>query len=87
MKKANGREEPMNQRFLAYLLHNTVQPSEVKKYDYIIWIQKKASEFKKMKGVPTLSSDELHTEFTEWLFELVGHTEQISIFDLERRNR
>jgi hypothetical protein len=59
-------------RFRAWLRSLSAKEGDVvKTYEYIIWVSRKASEFKRVDGVTFLNA-EGHLKFTEWLFEEVA---------------
>jgi hypothetical protein len=56
-------------RFRAWLRSLDAKTGDdVKMYEYIIWVTRKFTEFKKAEGVTFLNT-EGHRKFTEWLFE------------------
>lgn len=60
-------------RFQAYLDHmGATHKSEVKMYEFIIWINRLVDEFKSMHDIQTLSGS--HDEFTDYVWGRVHDT-------------
>lgn len=58
-------------RFKAFLLHNRINVGdEIKLYEFIIWCNKKCSDFMKIKNIKFLNENS-HAEFTDWLYKTV----------------
>jgi len=57
-------------RFIAFCkAHGLMEGDDFKPYEYIIWVQEKVAEFRKLKGFKSHEpfTDVMHAEFTRFL--------------------
>ncbi|MBE2919991.1 hypothetical protein HPK02_14655 [Anoxybacillus flavithermus] len=57
-------------RFIAFCkAHGLTEGDDFKPYEYIIWVQEKVAEFRKLKGFKSHEpfTDGMHAEFTRFL--------------------
>ncbi|KYC94387.1 hypothetical protein B4102_3608 [Heyndrickxia sporothermodurans] len=81
MKVTDDDFETSQPRFIAFLLHHNIKPGDtIEMYEFMIWINKKEREFKKLHKINSIISLKGgQDKFTDWLFEDI-EDKQLSLF-------